>query len=204
MIFHAPMEFHRIRSAEGYAPKGLILSFKVTGEPPEAIKSGVFRLDPIQRRIFDELRECVTDFMHKSRSMEMGIKAATLLKLFIMKISETPITIGSSTAHSALEYQRIISFMSENILKNLTLEEISEKINLSVSYMKLLFNTYAGIGPKSYFNLLRVQKATELLGSGKSVNEVSLAMNFSSANYFSVFFKRETGSSPSALSRTKS
>ena len=63
--------------------------------------------------------------------------------------------------------------------------------------MKILFKTYAGISPKSYYNLMRVQKATELLNKGDSVTEVSLAMNFSSSNYFSVFFKRETGSPPS-------
>ena len=63
--------------------------------------------------------------------------------------------------------------------------------------MKLLFKSYAGIGPKSYYNLLRVQKATELLNKGNSVTEVSLALNFSSASYVSAFFKRETGTPPS-------
>ena len=86
--------------------------------------------------------------------------------------------------------------MSKNTLENLTLEDIAIKTNISVSYMKSLFKTYAGISPKSYYNLLRVQTATELLKNGNSVTEVALAMNFSSASYFSAFFKRETGIPP--------
>ena len=112
-------------------------------------------------------------------------------------MAKNPIATNITSPHTALEYQRIVSFMSKNILENLTLEDVASRTNISVSYMKILFKTYAGIGPKSYYNLLRVQKATELLNKGASITEVSLAMNFSSANYFSVFFKRETGSPPS-------
>ena len=37
VIFHAPMEFHRIRSSEGSAPKVFVFSFKASGELPAAI-----------------------------------------------------------------------------------------------------------------------------------------------------------------------
>ena len=62
---------------------------------------------------------------------------------------------------------------------------------------KLLFNTYAGISPKSYFNQLRLRHANELLSIGLSVTEVAELMNFSSPNYFSAFYKKHTGISPS-------
>ena len=204
VIFHAPMEFHRIRSAEGSAPKGFIFSFKTSGELPSEIKSGVFSLEPRQRKILDELCEVMHDFVHKDRSVLLGMRASALLKLFILKMAENPITLGSSTAHSALQYQRITSFMAKNVCENLSLEDIARETNISVSYMKILFNNYAGIGAKSYFNLLRIQHANELLASGMSATDVSLTMNFSSYNYFSVFFKRHTGVTPSHILRKKS
>ena len=197
VIFHAPMEFHRIRSAEGSSPKVFVFSFKTTGELPETIRAGVFTVNSLQKKLFDALRDSVYDYVHKDSSAISGEKATSLLKLFIIEIAKNPIATNITSPHTAREYQRIISFMSKNILENLTLEDIASRTNISVSYMKILFKTYAGIGPKSYYNLLRVQKATELLSRGNSVTEVSLALNFSSASYFSAFFKRETGSPPS-------
>ena len=197
VIFHAPMEFHRIKSAEGSCPKVFVFSFKAQGDLPHAIRAGVFSVNPLQKKLFNALRDSVYDFVHKEPSAISGEKATSLLKLFIIEMASAPIHTSHTLSHSAREYQRIISFISKNILENLTLEDIANRTNISVSYMKNLFKTYAGIGPKRYYNLLRIQKATELLSKGASVTEVSLAMNFSSTNYFSVFFKRETGTPPS-------
>lgn len=197
VIFHAPKEFHRIRSAEGSSPKVFVFSFKTRGELPKAIRSGVFTVNPLQKKLFDALRDSVYAFINEDSSALSGEKAASLLKLFILEMAKAPIATNTASPRTALEYQRIISFMSKNILENLTLEDIASRTNISVSYMKTLFKTYAGIGPKSYYNLLRVQKATELLKMGNSIAEVSRIMNFSSSNYFSLFFKRETGSPPS-------
>ena len=197
VIFHAPMEFHRIKSAEGSSPKLFVFSFKTAGELPQAIRAGVFTVNPSQIKLFDALRDSVYDYVHKNSSAILGEKATSLLKLFIIEMAKSTITANDTTSQSAREYQRIISFMSKNILENLTLEDIARRTNISVSYMKILFKTYAGIAPKSYYNMLRIQIATELLNKGNSVTEVSLAMNFSSPNYFSLFFKRETGCSPS-------
>jgi AraC-like DNA-binding protein len=197
IIFHAPMEFHRIRSSKGSAPKGFIFSFEVTGDLPDILKAGIFSMDIQQRRLFDELRAEINDFVHSDRSSEAGTRASSLLKLFILKIAEAPLTLPASTSQSALEYQRVISFMANEVKENLTLDEIAKRNHISVSYMKYLFNMYAGIGPKHFFNMLRIKAAEELLNKGHSVTEVSIIMNFSSPNYFSVFYKRYTGISPS-------
>ena len=202
VIFHAPMEFHRIRSAEGSSPKVFVFSFRTSGELPTAIRAGVFAVNPLQKKLFNALRDSVYDYVNKELSAISGEKATSLLKLFILEIAKTPVITDTASPRTAREYQRIISFMSKNILENLTLEDIASRTNISVSYMKILFKAYAGISPKSYYNLLRVQKATKLLNKGNSVTEVALTMNFSSASYFSAFFKRETGIPPSKQYRS--
>lgn len=197
IIFHAPMEFHRIRSSKGSSPKGFIFSFEATGDIPDILRSGIFSMDIQQRRLFDELREETYNFVHNDRSAEAGAKASSLLKLFLLKMAEAPITVPSSTSQSALEYQRVISLMAAAVNENLTLDDIAKRNHISVSYLKYLFDVYAGIGPKKFFNMLRIKAADELLNKGLSVTEVSIIMNFSSPNYFSVFYKRYTGMPPS-------
>ncbi len=197
VIFHAPMEFHRIKSSGGSAPTGFICSFQASGELPSAIKEGVFGMDALQRNLYEEFSKSLCDFVNNGGSALLGTKSAALLKAFIIKMAERPAKTKSSASHSALEYKRIASFMQKNVCESLTLDDIACRTNVSVSYIKALFNTYAGISPKSYFNQLRIQKAAELLSGGYSVTEVASAMNFTCPNYFSVFFKRHTGAPPS-------
>jgi AraC-like DNA-binding protein len=197
IIFHAPMEFHRIKSSGGTEPKGFIFSFYASGELPETIKSGVFTLEPSQLDRFKNICNKIYAFMHGDHSPLLGQETSALLTAFIIKLSSKQAISRDSVSVSAVEYRRIVSFMSEEICENLTLSEIAKSCNVSVSYIKLLFSTYAGISPKSYFNQLRIRYATELLSQGSTVTEVSDKMNFSSPNYFSAFYKKHTGMTPS-------
>jgi AraC-like DNA-binding protein len=120
-----------------------------------------------------------------------------LLSAFLIKLGLRSVVSGISMAQSATEYRNIVSHMSQNVHLNLTLSDIARENNVSISYVKLLFSTYAGISPKSYFNQLRLRRASEQLDEGRSVTEIATAMNFSSPSYFSAFYKRHTGISPS-------
>ena len=121
VIFHAPMEFHRIRSAEGSSPKVFVFSFKTTGELPETIRAGVFTVNSLQKKLFDALRDSVYDYVHKDSSAISGEKATSLLKLFIIEIAKNPIATNITSPHTAREYQRIISFMSKTFSRTLPL-----------------------------------------------------------------------------------
>lgn len=201
IIFHAPMEFHRIKSSGGSSPKGFIFSFLTSGELPEAIKGGVFTLEPSQIDRFMSMAEKIHDFVHTDSSTLLGTEVGALLTEFIIKLSSKQALSGGSMTQSAIEYRRIVSYMTEHICENLTLSDIALGNNVSVSYVKLLFNTYAGISPKSYFNQLRIRRATELLNRGISITDVSDIMNFSSPNYFSTFYRKSTGLSPSDIKK---
>lgn len=198
VIFHAPMEFHRIRSFGGSSPKGFILSFSSSGELPEMISGGVFTLDPTQKMEYVRIAQRAIDFdTHPDKDL-LGQEVASLLSAFIIGLGSKDTVSDTAKSQGATEYRRIVSYMNSNIRENLTLSDIAHKTNVSVSYIKQLFKTYAGISPKSFFNQLRIRHANELLGEGHSVTEVSDIMNFSSPNYFSAFYKKHTGLSPSS------
>ena len=197
IIFHAPMEFHRIKSAGGTSPKGFIFSFLTSGKLPESLKSGVFTLEPSYISRFKGISDKIYNFKHGESDPWLGMEASALLTEFILKLGRGHAISGGSMSQSAVEYRRIVSFMTQGVCENLTLSEIAAECNVSVSYIKLLFSTYAGISPKSYFNQLRIRRASELLREGISVTEVADRMNFSSTNYFSAFYKKHTGISPS-------
>ncbi len=201
IIFHAPMEFHRIRSLPGCAPKGFILSFRASGELPQVLSNGVFALDPEQMREYKTICDKTFLFFEYGEEEVKGQELAALFSLFLMRLEAKKASPAESMSQSAIEYRKIVSYMFDNVEKNLTLSDIATANNVSISYVKLLFKTYAGISPKSYYTKLRIRAATDLLQRYFSVSEIAEIMNFSSPNYFSAFYRKYTGLSPSDIKR---
>lgn len=198
IIFHAPMEFHRFKSAEETNPKILNLSFTATGEIPETIMSGVFKLDIIAQKEFEEIFELSKKFINCSDiDIYEGQEIADSLAKFILKICKTSsIKNQLSSSVGAINYRKLVETMNNEVCNNLSLDELARKNYMSVSYVKELFSRYAGISPKKYYTNLRLSKSMQLINEGIMVREISEILNFSSPNYFSEFFKKHTGMTP--------
>lgn len=204
MILHAPMEFHRIRSARGSAPSGFILSFMAEGSLPEALKDGPFTLTDEQQQAYFHISREILRFFEQAEPTDpyAGQAAGAMLSAFLLGLrhgqAQAPVLVKSA---SALCYQRLISAMTAAVEQNCSLAELAASCFVSVSYLKLLFRQYAGISPKAYYSHLRLQRAVLLLQQGLSIAAVAERMHFSSPNYFITFFKKQTGKTPAAYSR---
>ena len=204
IIFHGPMEFHRIASAEGTCPEVLVMSFLATGQLPEALKDGVFTLRPEQIRTYREIFQQTQRLLTAScEDPYQSQETAQLLAAFLIQT-------GRKTAENALLsspagelYRKLVQEMHKQIAENRTLEQLAASCGVSVSYMKLLFQQFAGMPPKTYYNRLRLQEAQRLLVLGKTVREVAETLNFSSASYFASFYKRMTDKKPSQQTHTE-
>ena len=205
MIFHAPMEFHKIRSLPGSSPHLLILTFSSTGELPEQIKNGIFNIPHSSGLDFHNIVTEAIQFLRIDNFDTLAIKLASLqLSAFILKLcSSQKAKDKLSLTRSATEYHNVVVAMLEGLHSNLTLTDIADKCHISISYIKSLFARYSGISPKTYYANMRFNEAVRLLGEGYSVNEVSEIMNFSSPNYFSVFFKKQCGLPPAKYIKGK-
>jgi AraC-like DNA-binding protein len=197
MILHAPLEFHRIRSKSGEEPHGFILSFRVMGELPRELRHGIFILTEAEKERYLSICQRASDFLAgDTHSSYIGQEVADTLSAFLIDLSSATANRSVANSPTAAEYRKIVAAMTAGVCENLTLADFAAKCNISISYLKLLFKKYAGISPKAYFTHLRVQHAAKLLEE-HTITEVSDAMNFSSPNYFSTFFKKQTGTLPS-------
>lgn len=203
MILHAPMEFHRISSADGTSPSGIILSFASAGQLPEKLKKGVFVLSESDRHEYEQIAKKIMLFREEGGSDYSGQEAADLLSAFLIRLGEETPERRLDLSFTATEYRRVVSAMAKGVLDNLTLTDFARDCSISVSYIKQLFKKHAGISPKSYYTHLRVRRAAHLLDDGLSATEVANKMNFSSPNYFSMFFKKHMGISPSEYKKNK-
>ncbi|MBO5059822.1 MAG: helix-turn-helix domain-containing protein [Clostridia bacterium] len=198
IIFHAPMEFHRIKSAGNTSPRVFNLSARIQGKMPDNLYSGVFNLDINERTEFFRVFKAANKFLaEENPEPYAGQEAAVGLAALIMRICRNNnMNNNFSSEAGALVYKKIVKTMSEEVYSNLSLTELAEKNHISVSYVKALFYRYASTSPKGYYAKLRVNEAARLLADGTPVAEVAEKMNFSSPNYFSLFFKKHMGMTP--------
>jgi AraC-like DNA-binding protein len=90
-----------------------------------------------------------------------------------------------------------IDYLSKNIDKVLTLEDIASEINLSPSHFSYLFKKKTGFSPIEYFNHLKVQKACQyLLFTNLRVKEISQELGIEDQYYFSRLFTKVMGIAP--------
>ncbi len=95
----------------------------------------------------------------------------------------------------------IISQMKEYIAANyqdgITLSEMARKFNLSTGHLSNLFHEETGESFSDYLNMIRLNKAKELLKTtDDKIYQIADQLGFNDAYYFSSWFKKLVGASP--------
>lgn len=205
MIFHKPMEFHRIRSEGGTSPTVYIFSFAASDMP--AMKTRVYAMDDEKIDIVKKLmaqRAAIFGNAHKSGKLDIQPDKELEARMFIKRLEYlvlSAIVTGETEelkekSRGAQSYRIIVEAMKNNLDKSISVKDIAEMCNMSVSNVKRVFTKYSGMGVIEYFNRLKVDRAKKLLSEGLSIKETSLRLGFENQNYFSTMFKRIDGISP--------
>ncbi len=99
--------------------------------------------------------------------------------------------------NTQIRLQKMLSYIYENYAGPVTLEDIAKAADISRSEAGRCFHTYMGCSPVDALIQYRLQMARQLLSEGtKTIQQISYACGFHSANYFSRRFKREYGYAP--------
>ncbi|MDM7515700.1 AraC family transcriptional regulator [Lentilactobacillus sp. TOM.63] len=91
----------------------------------------------------------------------------------------------------------VIKFVNNNINRSLSLQAISDKVNLAPTYITTEFKKRFHINITEYITNLRIKNAcNQLLTTNNSIREISEELGFVRTSYFSRVFKNHTGLSP--------
>lgn len=96
--------------------------------------------------------------------------------------------------------EKVISYMTENFTRRITLNELAEHACICPSYLGRIFKRITGRSTVDYLIGIRINRAKSLLKDGFSVSEASRLVGFSDIYYFSRAFKKHAGISPSKYS----
>jgi len=90
-----------------------------------------------------------------------------------------------------------INYMQNHLDKKISLNELSQVANLSISRFSNVFKEATGYSPNDYFLRLKIQKACQYLDlTNKRVKAISYLIGIEDQYYFSRLFKKIMGKSP--------
>ncbi len=220
MVFHRPMELHRLWSVENRAFHVLVVGFHASGPLLSQLESTAFVLtDPQQTAMNDLIQRLKQSFPEgKTRFLmcaeeEPQVYASKLqlfandLEMFLINLLHRPdpsLAKTQSRSQSARLYSRIVEALNGSPDGWITAGQIAQQLHCSESQVKQIFARYSDMGIHKYLLKLKIAAAMQLLDQGCTVNEVSRRLGFSNQNYFSTVFKRETGTPPSRYAREAS
>lgn len=214
VVFHKPMEFHKIWYAAGTTSHYLICSFDLEGSLSHILRDSVFHLSDEAKTIISLLITYLHgSFNSSSKDMidyyELIDKNSPVLQsifnfleLFFMSISSSKKRESYSSPNTKMQlYTEIAGILEEHVYDKITISEIAKECNVSTATVKNCFAEYAGCGIHKYFLNIKIRTAIDMLKKGMTVSEVSDALQFANPNYFSYVFKRETGTCASSYKK---
>lgn len=202
VVFHKPMEFHSHYATHETGSRIIIIAFEAQGAFMSDFKDKVFQIDEQGEQMLLEIvslagkhigAETPTD----ERNLQLNL-AGICLERFLLHLLMKPTIATIRQTPMFANYRQIIEVLNTHINENLSLEEIAHLCNMSKSNLKKTFNKYSGTGVMSYFNIMKIKKATQLLKDGVPIARISELLSFTCQNYFSTAFKRVMGCSPRA------
>ena len=206
LLFHKPMEFHRL-IADGKSSSHLkIISFTAEGELMKRFEKRCFNLSLSEQDAFSEIAayflKAYLAYDNSSDSFDyLSNTAVSLLESFLLKLKEKKEYTPKHISYNEDIYYKIVETMKKNCDKSLSVSDIARLLNMSVSNVKRVFALYSDIGIAKYFLNLRIRRAKELLQEGLSPYEVAEKLSFK-PNYFYTVFKREVGTTPNKYAKS--
>lgn len=94
----------------------------------------------------------------------------------------------------------ILQYVNEHYAERIKLDDLVQLLHINKYYICKIFQQYIGKTFLDYVNLVRIQKAVDLIVStNDSITAIAFATGFQDINYFSRMFKRTVGISPTVL-----
>ena len=188
---HTPMQRHVMEPISF-----LYIKYSTLQEGTFRIESRVFKSP--SERVREDLAQ-IERFSAARNSLGMQIRTHYLndLLLALFGFSVTPV---QTDEHNGLPtvLNKPIAFLRENLSQKVTLDQIADACNMSVSSMESKFRAITGKSVYGYMIQLRMEEAMRLLcETSYSITQIAERCGYENLFYFCNAFKKHTKMTPS-------
>ena len=148
--------------------------------------------------ILDNLEE---ELVRQSAGFEAAaIVQFTSLLLFLARAYQHQV---SACSPNILRLGKVLSLLESRFTEKLTVTELAEVANLSLSHFERIFTETMGLAPMEYVIHLRMNKAEKLLRSTPMpITEVAYQVGYGDSNFFTRQFKKTFQCTPQQYRRS--
>ena len=210
ILLHTPNEYHDIRSAENDPPNVVVVTFDCDSDSMRALYG-------MQCVLPQELRYHVAEILKNARgTFIMPMKGALTLRpdpLFggvqmigshleqlLIELIRTDKNAPSRKAPDAIRdelTEQCVLYLERHIYGNVALDELCSAVGYGRTQLCTRFRKVTGYSVLDYYAELKLMEAKKLLRlENRTVTEISDLLGFSGASYFSRFFTRLCGMTP--------
>ena len=161
----------------------------------------IFENDVIHRKQFIQLLNAIQK-VQAEKTKYYKEKSVHLLSNILYSLEEVSAKgINDSASKTNKTTFKFIELVNTH-LTELSVNDYADKLNISSKKLSTLVKDQFGITPLKYIhNQLILHIKRDLVFNNRSLKEIAFDYNFDSAPNFSLFVKKQTGLSPSALKK---
>lgn len=193
-VFFAPGT-HRIRETDNGPVRFVSFNFRI--KPGMSLPFSEY----MHGRITHSIKKIVSAFpqSHLSANFYSKEKCANILNYILYELISTE-KIDSINEH----IHNIITYVDNNVCKEINLSTVSSYVNLSREYTSALFRKEMGMTLTDYITKQKLAVAKDMiLNNEMPLAEVASYVGFENYNYFSHVFKKYFGTSPKNMKQLK-
>lgn len=91
----------------------------------------------------------------------------------------------------------VIEYINQNVEKQLIVEEIAKRFNVSTSHLSRIFREYTSVTLVEYITIRKIEEVQYYLRfSNQKISEIAEKFHFCNQSYFTRVFKKYTGLTP--------
>lgn len=167
----------------------------------EALNKKPFMLNQNEDKGISTLIDMIMEEMREQRPYYRSVVRNYLTNLVfeIMRKSSELNHYGESQskATSAMQITSALDYINKNYAGALKAKDLADVCNMSETHFRRLFEEYINMSPMDYVNLIRIQKACDIMKkSDASMDEVAVQCGFATTSTFNRNFKKFLDTSP--------
>jgi AraC-like DNA-binding protein len=168
----------------------------VAGQSEKSAVVAPTRLTSRQQQLLASLREApvlaaAQKLWYQTKALELAAE------LFFCAPGERELFCQRQQRLSAERVEKVVALLGKNLENPPNLEEIGRAVGCSPFHLSRTFSSATGMTIPQYIRQLRMERAAELLRSGKfNVTEAALEVGYSSLSHFSQAFHETFGCCP--------
>lgn len=205
LVIYGANQWHMQYADIGVAPRFVTISFDVTGSD----------LEPLLNRKFSAPQKVATllqSMLQEQERMDRfsdDIMVSQLNQLLVILLREVETPSGSRVKSSNIVHneneiiRQAQQFVAAHIREKLSVPMVAKQVDVSPSYLTVLFHKNLQISPGEYIRRIKLQESKQMIRENNlNFTQIAAALQYSTVHHFSRQFKDKFGITPTEYAKS--